>query len=89
MLQIRIGFAGAGAPMAPLCKGLAKRCRRNDLSAKLTEGLTTPPSKIEDFAHLPLHRGGFGAVRNPISRTVAKGEKLHDKLELVNQQSQP
>ena len=20
---------------------------------------TTPPSKIEDFAHLPLHRGGF------------------------------
>ena len=30
---------------------------------RLTEGLTTPPSKIEDFAHLPLHRGGFGAVR--------------------------
>ena len=20
---------------------------------------TTPPSKIKDFAHLPLHRGGF------------------------------
>ena len=38
--------------------------RPRELSAKLTEGLTTPPSKIEDFAHLPLHRGGFGAVRN-------------------------
>ena len=22
---------------------------------------TTPPSKIKDFAHLPLHRGGFRA----------------------------
>jgi len=62
------------ASKAPLCK--------RELSAKLTEGLTTPPGKIEDFAHLPLHRGGFGAVRNPISRTIAKGEKLHDKLKL-------
>ena len=58
------------ASKAPLCK------------RELTERLATPPGKIEDFAHLPLHRGGFGAVRNPISRTIAKGEKLHDKLEL-------
>ena len=28
---------------------------------KKPEGLTTPPSKIKDFAHLPLHMGGFGA----------------------------
>ena len=33
------------------------------LTAKKTEGLTTPPSEIIDFAHLPLHRGGFGAVQ--------------------------
>ena len=54
----------------------ADRNRRNDLSAKLTEGLTTPPSKIKDFAHLPLHRGGFGAVQTlrqiPILRTVRR-----------------
>ena len=24
---------------------------------------TIPPSKIRDFAHLPLHKGGLGAVR--------------------------
>ncbi len=23
---------------------------------------TTPPTEIKDFRHLPLHRGGFGAV---------------------------
>ena len=45
---------GARAPKAPLCKGSCQR--------PLTEGLTTPPSKIKDFAHLPLHRGGFGAL---------------------------
>ena len=28
---------------------------------------TTPPSKIKDFAHLPLHRGGF-----PLRRDWAK-----------------
>ena len=50
-----IYFTGAGALKAPLCKG---SCHANSV----TEGLTTPPSKIEDFAHLPLHRGGFGAV---------------------------
>ena len=33
-------------------------------TAEKTEGLTTPPSEIKDFAHLPLHRGGFGAVQN-------------------------
>ena len=31
------------------------------LSAKLAEGLTTPPSRLT-LVHLPLHRGGFGAV---------------------------
>ena len=46
-----------------------KRCTQGslvqrELSAKLTEGLTTPPSKIKDFAHLPLHKGGFGTVIN-------------------------
>ncbi len=25
----------------------------------LTGGLTTPPTKIFDFGHLPLHRGGL------------------------------
>ena len=51
-----VGCTGAGAPKAPLCKG---SCQPN----RLTEGLTTPPSKIKDFAHLPLHRGGFGTVQ--------------------------
>ena len=37
------------------------RNRHSDLSAELTEGLTTPPSR-RSAAHLPLHRGGFGAV---------------------------
>ena len=46
----------------------AASCQPN----RLTEGLTTPPSKIEDFAHLPLHKGGFGAVQNHTLRTIPK-----------------
>ena len=56
---------GAGAPKDPFCKG--------ELSAKQTEGLTTPSSRIEDFVHLPLHKGGFGAVQNRIIRTTPNG----------------
>ena len=33
-----------------------------ELSAKLTEGSTTPPSR-RVAALLPLHKGGFGAVQ--------------------------
>ena len=54
-----------------MCKHVSTVCQlrkgslvQRKLSAKLTEGLTTPPGKIKDFAHLPLHRGGFGAVPN-------------------------
>ena len=46
----------------------AASCQPN----RLTEGLTTPPSKIEDFAHLPLHRGGFVTVQNHTLRTIPK-----------------
>ena len=42
-------------PKTPLCKGSCQPSR-------LTEGLTTPPSR-RSAAHLPLHRGGFGAVQ--------------------------
>ena len=42
------------APKAPLCKGGCQPKR-------LTGGLlffTIPPTKIKDFGHLPLHKGG-------------------------------
>ena len=29
------------------------------MRSKKTGGLTIPPSKIKDFCHLPLHKGGF------------------------------
>ena len=32
---------------------------------------TTPPSKIRDFFHLPLHRGGFGWFFDRLSRPQA------------------
>ena len=48
------------APRLPCVKGAGFFAV---LTAKKTEGLTTPPSEIIDFAHLPLHRGGFGAVQ--------------------------
>ena len=50
------------APRLPCVKGAGKTGTSEPV---LTEGLTTPPSEIKDFAHLPLHRGGFaGAVQN-------------------------
>ena len=57
LLQIDVYRTGAVAPKGSLVQ--------RELSAKLTEGLsndivfTTPPVKIKDFDHLPLHRGGF------------------------------
>ena len=35
----------------------------------LTEGLTTPPVKIEDFDHLPLHRGGSRFALHSVRQT--------------------
>ena len=29
---------------------------------------TTPPSKIKDFCHLPLHRGGFGCFFDKLKK---------------------
>ena len=31
---------------------------------------TTPPSKIIDFCHLPLHRGGFGWFFDKLKKSV-------------------
>ena len=31
---------------------------------------TTPPSKIKDFCHLPLHRGGFGWFFDKLKKSV-------------------
>ena len=54
---------------APLCKG---RCQLTEglfyevfqilsyILYILNFSFTTPPAKITDFCHLPLHRGGFG-----------------------------
>ena len=47
---------------------------QRELSAKLTEGLTTPPSR-RSAAHLPLHRGGFGAVQQR-KHSLTKHEPL-------------
>ena len=41
---------------APLCKGSCHEVTEGLLIAKV---FATPPDKIKDFAHLPLHRGGF------------------------------
>ena len=35
---------------------------QRELSVKLTEGLTAPPSRLA-ATHLPLHRGGIGAAQ--------------------------
>ena len=32
---------------------------------------TTPPSKIKDFCHLPLHRGGFGCFFDKLKQAHA------------------
>ena len=40
---------------APLCKG---GCQKSKIFDWGIVGFTIPPSKIKDFAHLPLHKGG-------------------------------
>ena len=44
----------------------------------MTEGLTTPPSEIKDFAHLPLHRGGsrFALQRLNLSTSPVEKEQV-------------
>ena len=54
-------------PKAPLCKGGWQKSLISDWGIVKSGNMTTPPSKIKDFAHLPLHRGGFCRLRG---RTV-------------------
>jgi len=44
--------------MAPLCKGGCQKSTIFDWGI-VSILRTIPPSKIKDFAHLPLHKGGF------------------------------
>ena len=44
-----------GKSKAPLCKG---GCRKSLIFDWGIVVFTIPPSKIVDFAHLPLHKGG-------------------------------
>jgi len=37
--------------------------------------MTIPPSKIRDFCHLPLHKGGFGGTGNPSPTRGDDGKK--------------
>ena len=48
-------------PKAPLCKGGCQKSMIFDWG--IVGFRTTPPVKIEDFDHLPLHRGGLGAEK--------------------------
>ena len=41
----------------PCVKGAVSKADRGIVKSNV---FTTPPSEIKDFAHLPLHRGGFG-----------------------------
>ena len=44
---------------APLCKGGWIFAKQKDWGIVKSRQLTIPPSKIKDFCHLPLHKGGF------------------------------
>ena len=39
----------------------------------LNFSFTTPPAKIADFCHLPLHRGGVGGFFDMLSKKGPKG----------------
>ena len=54
-------------PKAPLCKGGCQKSLISDWGIVKSRNMTTPPSKIGDFAHLPLHRGRLFPLRG---RTV-------------------
>ena len=47
--------------MTPLCKGGWQKSVISDWGIVCRKA--SPPSKIKDFAHLPLHRGGFSSVQ--------------------------
>ena len=57
-------------PKAPLCKG---GCQKSKIFDWGIVDFTIPPSKIEDFAHLPLHKGGLRLRRSicPINCNLA------------------
>ena len=44
---------------APLCKGGWIFAKQKDWGIVKCRYLTILPSKIKDFCHLPLHKGGF------------------------------
>ena len=44
---------------APLCKGGWIFAKQKDWGIVKCRRPAIPPSKIKDFCHLPLHKGGF------------------------------